>query len=372
MKAAADEILGARLGNQHLLTPTLDDPGVLVAHLGAVQSQDYNAAKWGLALRLREATDTLLERSLAAGSILRTHVLRPTWHFVAPADVRWMLMLSAPKIRQSMAAYTRTLGLDDDLFDRGNSLIERALQGGRSLTRPECGDALREGGIQVLDGSQLAHILMRAEIDGVVVSGPPHGRTQTYALLAERAPQAIVLERDEAIAELTWRYFNGHGPAVAQDCSWWSGLTLREVRRGLDMNRTRLESVSFEDREYWFGAETLCSAGSTEIGGLVHLLANFDEYTVAYRARDLYYDPIANFTGNPRFDVPFANVIVAGGRVAGRWKRVAASRIESCWTVSTSPALERGLEGATRRYETWLASRSVGDVDDADGVEPRV
>jgi hypothetical protein len=351
------EILAARLASQHLTGTGLDDPAQLVAHLGAVQSQDYSAAKWALALRLRNATDALLEQAFADGKILRTHVLRPTWHFVAPADIRWMLELSGQKIRAQMAPYARSLGLDDSMFAAANDALARALEGGRNLTRPELSAALRDGGIDIPDPARMGNLLMRAEIDGVVTSGPPQGRVQTYALLAERAPNALVLRRDEALAELTWRYFNSHGPALVQDCSWWSGLSMGEVRRGVDVNGGRLQSTDFDGQTYWSGATTELAPEPAQ--PTVHLLANYDEYTVAYRARDLYYDRVANATGNPRDDVPFRDVIVACGRVAGRWKRMPGGAIEHAWTLSPSAQQVARLAEVSRRYAEFVSSRGA-------------
>jgi hypothetical protein len=350
-----DEILTARLTNQHLIGPGLEEPAQLVSHLGAVQSQDYAAAKWALALRLGTTSDAQIEQALADGKILRTHVLRPTWHFVAPADVRWMLALSGAKIRAQMAPYARSLGLGEEVFATANTVLARALEGGRSLTRPELGAALRAGGLEIPDPARVSNILSRAEIDGVVTSGPPRGRVQTHALLAERAPDAIVLQRDEALAELTWRYFNSHGPALVQDCSWWSGLSVGEVRRGVELNGPRLRSTEFDGRTYWSG--DTCELDLAEARSTAHLLPNYDEYTVAYRERDLYYDRVANATGNPRDDVPFRDVIVACGRVAGRWKRMPGGAIEHAWTISPSARLEGSLADAARRYAEFVSPR---------------
>jgi hypothetical protein len=349
------EILAARMVNQHLLRPGLVDPAQLVSHLGAVQSQDYAAAQWALALRLRNTTHAQLEHAFADGKILRTHVLRPTWHFVAAADIRWMLALSGQKIKAQMAPYARSLGLDDAVFATANGVLARALEGGRSLTRPELGAALRDGGVEIADPARVANILSRAELDGVITSGPPRGRVQTHALLEERAPGAGVLERDEALAELTWRYFNSHGPALVQDCSWWSGLSVAEVRRGVALNGSRLSSIDFDGQTYWSGATRELDLPAAE--STAHLLPNYDEYTVAYRARDLYYDRVANATGNPRDDVPFRDVIVAGGQVAGRWKRMSGGEIEHTWTILPSVRLERSLADAARRYAEFVSSR---------------
>jgi hypothetical protein len=351
----ADDILALRLRNQYLTRPFSGEITDLVAHLGAVQAQDYPAAKWALGLRLRGATHASLEKAFAEGKLLRTHVLRPTWHFVAPADIRWMLELTGPRIKQAMAGHSRSLGLDDETFACAFRVIVRALEGGHSLTRNELASPLRDAGVSLGDPSAIGHVTSLAELAGLVCSGPPRGLQQTYALLEERVAPAARLERDEAIAELTWRYFQSHGPALPRDCSWWSGLTLTEVRRGLAMNSHRLTSMTFEGSDYWFA-----NRGPAELSETVHLLPNFDEYTVAYRARDLYYDRESNRTGNERLDVPFADVIVADGRVAGRWKcspRQTPKNMGSHWSIEPSCTAERELELAHQRYAEFYASR---------------
>ena len=346
----ADELLRLRLANQHLDTPRLDDPAQLVAHLGAVQSQDYPAAKWALGVRLRHVSDVQVDQAFAEGAILRTHVLRPTWHFVAPADVRWMLALTAGRVKQAMGTYTRSTGVDDTFMARAAEVMVRALEGGRSLTRVELGTALREGGLDVADAWMLGHVMWRAEVDGVLVSGPVRGRQHTYALLEERVPPAADLTREEALAELTWRYFNSHGPALVADCSWWSGLTISDVKRGLESNRSRLHCEKVDDREYWFTSNAVQPAATPA----VHLLPNFDEFTVAYRHRDLFFDREVKRTGNPREDIPFADVILACGHVVGNWQR---RTMETRWWVEPSRAMERELQGAIARYASFRSGR---------------
>jgi hypothetical protein len=359
MTEASDAILRLRLANQHLACQWLDDPAQLVAHLGAVQSQDFAAAKWAVALRLPSATDAQVEAAFNAGSILRTHVLRPTWHFVTPADIRWMLKLTAPRISATVSPYFRAVGLDDSSFARIEPVIVRSLEGGRSLTRAELGEALEHAGITVNHALHLGHIMSRAELHGLVCSGPRRGRQHTYALLDERAPFAPVLERDEALAQLTWRYFSSHGPALVQDASWWSGLTVGEIRRGVELNRAKLESHTLDGATYWFGL------GSTPAESPpVHLLPSYDEFTVAYHSRDLYYDKAVNSTGNPRQDVPFRDVILADGRVVGRWQRTspngaAVGRIQSHWSIEPSAEMQHGLDMASQRYAAFLRTPRV-------------
>src|SRR5229473_174993 len=181
------EILQRRLANQHLARQRSTDARAMVAHLGAVQSQDYPAALWALGLRVAEATRESLECAFNSGAFLRTHVLRPTWHFVTPEDIRWMLALTAPRVKRAMASRDRELGLNDELVAHTKSVIARALEGGKHLTRLEIGAALQAAGIAVADGSVLSHLVSRAELDGVVCSGTLRGKQHTHALLEERA-----------------------------------------------------------------------------------------------------------------------------------------------------------------------------------------
>ncbi|HSJ52566.1 MAG TPA: winged helix DNA-binding domain-containing protein, partial [Anaerolineae bacterium] len=226
------EIAWRRLANQWITEPKPARPADVVARLGAVQAQDYAGAKWAVGLRLQGATDDDIDRSFAAGEILRTHVLRPTWHFVLPADIRWMLELTAPRVHAASAYMVRKLELDEDTFRRSNDALARALEGGHHLTRQELRGVLEQAGIAVHDGLRLGYLMMQAELDGVVCSGPRRGKQFTYALLAERAPQARRLDRQEALAELAGRFFATRGPATVHDLAKWSSLTVADARDG--------------------------------------------------------------------------------------------------------------------------------------------
>src|ERR1700736_2352993 len=157
-----------------------------VRWLGAVQSQDYAGAKWALGQRTRGATENELDRLFDEGAILRTHVMRPTWHFVLPEDIRWLLELTAPRIRLGLAARYRQLEIDEGVVARAGAAFTAALAGGRQLTRAELGKVLRAAGISP-EGQRLPHLLSAAELDGLITSGPRQGKQFTYALLEERA-----------------------------------------------------------------------------------------------------------------------------------------------------------------------------------------
>ena len=171
----SSEIPFYRLYNQHLTQPTLQLPAQVVGYLGAVQSQDYAGAKWAVAQRTPGLTDTALDQALADGSILRLHVLRPTWHFVTPADVRWMLALSAPRVRGLMAYGHRQVGLDAATFKRSHAAVVKALQDGQQLTRTELGAAITRAGVDVKELLRLGHIMGMAELEALVCSGGRRG-----------------------------------------------------------------------------------------------------------------------------------------------------------------------------------------------------
>ena len=232
MAATPTELLTARLRNQQLIASTRRKPAQVVSWLCAMQAQDYPAAKWAIGLaRARHARTRDVEQAFNDGLILRTHVLRPTWHFVAPEDIRWLLALSAPRIHATNAYYYRQAGLDAKTFAKSCAMIHRALEGGKTLTRAELAMHLKRAKVPA-DGLKLAYLMMHAELEGVICSGPRRGKQFTYALLDERAPATKPKTRDEALAELAKRYFASHGPATVRDFAWWSGLTTKDAQTG--------------------------------------------------------------------------------------------------------------------------------------------
>jgi hypothetical protein len=306
-----------RLTRQRLTGQHLGTPEEVIGCLGAVQSQEYLGAIWSLGMRMDgDTTDAVIERAFTEGRILRTHVLRPTWHFVAPADIRWLLELTAPRIKATIAYYDRQLGLDDALYARCDDIIARALEGGKHLTRAELGKALAEAGI-VVEGQRLAHIIFHAELDAITCSGPRRGKQFTYALLAERAPTAKTLPRDEALAELTRRYFTSHGPATARDFAWWSGLTIADVRAGLTMVGADLSHEEIAGQTYWFPASLSPVVEPSEVA---FLLPTYDEFLVGYQG---FGAALTGGRGNGE-RTAFSATIVIGGRVVGNWRRTIA------------------------------------------------
>jgi hypothetical protein len=346
-------LLPERLRNQQLARSEARSAADVVSCLGAVQAQDYAGAKWALGVRAAGLTDALVEDACTRGQILRTHVLRPTWHFVTPADIRWMLALTAPRVRAAIRPNGRRLGLDDAIVARSRRVLERALRG-RQLTRAQLGSTLARAGIRV-DGPALAQLMMHAELEGVVCSGAREGHKFTYALLDERAPRGTPLRREEGLGELARRYLGGHGPATLRDFAWWSGLTMGDARQGIESVGSSLERRVSNDRVYW--SVRVPGPAAPRASAAAHLLPNYDEYLVAYKDRD----PVAESAGaavlSARGADFFTHSLVVNGRVAGSWRKTSGResvRIEVVPYRALTPGDRRALASAAERYGRFI------------------
>lgn len=349
------DIARRRLAAQHLTNPVLVDAADVVRVLGAVQSQDYSGAKWAIGMRSRGVTDASVERAVNEGRIIRTHVLRPTWHFVDPGDVRWMLALTAPRIKRVMSYYNAQLGLDDALLRRTNGILERALRDGKQLTRTELAEALRRSRVDASGSFRLPRILMNAELDALVCSGGRRGKQFTYALLEERVPAARPLARDEALLELSRRYFTTRGPATPNDFAWWSGLTVADARRGIEMMGAELEREAIDGQAYW----AVPSAVKRWRTPLVHLLPNYDELFIGHKDRSALGKRLASVDLVTGGDALTAYVIVVDGQLVGGWKRSATAKsvsIDLKLLVRLSAAERAALGAAARRYGAFLGA----------------
>ncbi|HEY8164514.1 MAG TPA: winged helix DNA-binding domain-containing protein [Gemmatimonadaceae bacterium] len=344
-----------RLINQGLVKPTLKTASAVVARLGAVQAQDYAGAKWGVAQRTAGLTDAQIEREVDDGSIVRTHVLRPTWHFVAAADIGWMLALSAPRVHAANAYWYRWLEVDDAVASRSRRVLTKALRDGKELTRAELGQALTRARIQVTTPQRLACIVMRAELDGLIVSGARRGKQFTYALLEERVVKPIVFDREAALFELARRYFTTRGPATVDDFAWWSGLTKADAKRGVEMAATDLEHESVEGRSYWLpAAERRVRIPAS----LAHLLPNYDEYFVGLKDRSAFAARLESSGVRPRTSALLGNVVVVNGQIVGGWRRTLVGRtvvIEPTSLIPLSEPEQRAVESAAQKFGRFLS-----------------
>jgi hypothetical protein len=348
------DIARQRLINQGLVRPTSTTAGDVVARLGAVQAQDYAASKWGIAQRTSGLTDAEIEKEINDGTIVRTHVLRPTWHFVAAPDIGWMLALTAPRVHAANAFWYRWLEVDDAVARRSRGVIEKALRQGKHLTRAELGQALTKAKIEIANPTRLACIVMRAELDGLICSGARRGKQFTYALLEERVATPAALERDAALCELARRYFTTRGPATVADFAWWSGLTKAEAKRGVEAAAAHLEHESIEGRSYWFPAPGRPRRISSP---QVHLLPNFDEYFIGLKDRSALAERLKSAGVKPRTTLLVGYFLAVNGQMVGGWRRTIVGRrvvVEPKPLVRLSEAERRAVGVAARKFGRFL------------------
>lgn len=349
-------IASARLINQRIADTDFTKPSEIVRWMGAMQAQDYFMAKRAIGLRIKNATDKSVEIAFSRGEFLRTHLLRPTWHFVAPEDIRWMIRLSAPQIKIQMRARDRQLELTEAVFTKSNLILGKFLSEKGNATRDEISEELNKSGIKT-DDSRLSHLMIHAELDAIICSGPLKGRKQTYALLEERVSRHKDLNHEESLAELALRYFTSHGPATVIDFYWWSGLSLTKARQALEMVKQMLLHENSGSETYWFKDSLI---NDVLIENSVHLLPAFDEYLISYRNRSVSID-----SDNTRKAISsngiFRPLIVINGRVEGIWKRTIQKDIvfiEMTLFRSPEKTALKAIESAVLKYGDFLELRT--------------
>jgi hypothetical protein len=308
------DLLTIRLANQQLISKNFASVSDVVSWMGAIQSQDFAMAKWAIGLRLNDLTEEKVESAINSADIIRTHILRPTWHFVNAKDIRWMMSLTAPNIKKAMASQSKQIGLDDSIVRKCLRIIAGLLAHGECLTREEITTELAKKKIK-LDNLQATNIMAYAEIDMVMCNGPRRGKQFTYALFDKKVPQANAMSREEALFNLARKYFYSHGPATIKDFSWWSGLSLTDAKLAVNNTQEMLEKCVVDGNEFWFKPPDKLSASQT-----MYLLPPYDEFTVGYANRDL----VAGKTSADRDyfgSLIFKPLILSNGKAIGVWRR---------------------------------------------------
>jgi hypothetical protein len=328
--------------------------GTAVGRLLAMQGQEHTYGRWSIAQRTAGSTrGGAVDADFDAGRFLRTHVLRPTWHYVAPDDLRWLMALSGPVVDARNARRYRELELDAATLQTATDVIAGAVAVG-PRTRHELGADLERRGIAVA-GQRLPYLLMYAELRAVLCSGPMVGRQHTYAAFDQRVPRAATREPEEAATELARRYFVSRGPALLDDFVWWSGLDVARARRALEGARPHLASHTVDDRTYWFAEPGRASPPRNR----VDLVQCYDEIVISYRAsRDVLQ------TGARSFAVPghvegFAHVLLLDGRLLGHWRQVRdrdGVRVETRVGGAVDRDLAAAITAATERYRRFAVS----------------
>lgn len=314
------DVAGLRLVNQQLAGTQFNTPRQIVAWLGAVQAQDYPMAKWALGIRLPRSTEAMIEAALDRGEILRTHVLRRTWHFVSADDIYWMLDLTAPRIKASMKSRHKAMGITDAMLAKSNRVVSKALGLRGHLSREKLIEELKGAGIPT-DENKASHYFVQAELDEIICSGPRNGNTLTYALLEERVPKRRSLTREESLAKLARTYFSSRGPATVHDFSWWSGLSMADARNALEMVSSEFDSTTKNAVTYWYPKSI---TRRKERQRRPYLLPAYDEFIISYRDRGASID-LKHQSKTVSDNGIFRPATVIGGRVSALWKRSTVS-----------------------------------------------
>jgi hypothetical protein len=342
-------IVRRRLYAQRLTGVPLAGAAEAVAWSGAVQAQEHDEALWSVGMRVRDSTAAGVQAACDRGEILRTHVMRPTWHFVAAADLRWLLCLTGPRVQAKEAGRLRELGLDAATLARAGETLARALADGEPRTRPELAAVLAAAGIDTA-GQRIAHIVMHAELEGVLCSGPRRGRQHAYVALdgARAVPAAPARSREQDVAELVLRYFTSHGPATLRDFAWWSGLTVADAKAGVEAAGERLAVEVAGDGTRWVAP---ASAQAPPPSSHALLLGTFDELLVAFR-------DLRNVLADGRASTELlTRPIVFEGRTIGSWRRRLARRevaVEAVLDTAPTPGRREALHAAADRFGAFV------------------
>ncbi len=342
-----------RLAAQRLTANPASSPAEAVRTMLAMQAQDYPGVKWSVALRTAAATERDVEAACDGGEIVRSWPMRGTLHLVAAADLPWMLEFTAPRALASAASRRAALGIDEADAERARELAVAALPGRGTLPRRALLGAIEAGGVSTA-GQRGYHLLWYLAQTGTLVLGPTSGREQTFARLEAWIPNPRRPERDEALGELARRYFTGHGPASVEDLVRWSGLTVRDVRRGVEVAGDSLRTLELGGRAYLVGA---WSPDSVDDDCGVLLLPGFDEYILGYRDRSAVLVPERSDAIVPGGNGMFKPTVVVDGEVAGTWRRTVNARgvtVELAMFDGLPPTLEHRLAGAADRYGRYL------------------
>jgi winged helix DNA-binding protein len=347
-----------RRRNHRLMGGTFKSAVEAVGWLGAVQSQDYPLAKWSLGTRVAGLDDPDVDTLLASNAILRTHILRPTWHFVLPADIRWMMALTGPRIMRKGQPPGVAWPAPATVM-RGVDAMARALAGGNRLSRAQLAKLIVAQGIVATELDTIP-MFMTAELELVVVSGGLAGKVQTYALVDEIVPPAPAVARGWALAELTRRYFTSHGPATVGDFVWWSGLTVTDTRRGLEENSAAgrpLESFDVDGTAFWWAGDTSDGTQPDEPSPTAHFLQAYDEYVVAYRSPRTPINIAGIAPPSALQRPPLTHAVILDGQLIGFWRRELGKdrvRVQTSLLKELDADERRALQLAADRYGRFI------------------
>lgn len=346
------EIIAHRLSNQQIVETKFSKPEEMVSWFGAMQSQDWYMALWAVGLRLPDTHAQDVVNAFNEGRILRTHILRPTWHFVSPADIKWIQKLTAPRVHILNSLYYRKFDLDAKTLRKAYDFMVKTLQDKNYTTREELNILFSKNKI-VADRLKLGYIMMHAELEGLICSGPRQGKQFTYALLDEQAPKPKTMTKDEALHELTSRYFTSRGPATIKDFTWWSGLTVKDAKEGIASLNKKFEKEAIGGQEYVFHTNPIKDSRKLHS---TFLIPDYDEYGISYKDRSIYNNP--KMKGDKLLHADYYHAIAVDGFHGGNWKKTMKGEkhvVEVSPFNSLTKTQLKEVERAVKKYQEFFS-----------------
>ncbi|MGE5317466.1 MAG: winged helix DNA-binding domain-containing protein [Chloroflexota bacterium] len=345
-----------RLISQQISDQKFNSVKEIVSWMGAMQAQELNSVKWAIGVRLPGLTEKDVDDSVSKGEIIRTHLMRPTWHIVAAEDYLPILKLTEPLVRASLKSRRKQLGLESSFFIQSNKALDRILRNGH-MTREELMQELTPL-LPSLDSSRMNHVLLEAELDGLICSGKIKNRQHSFALTEEWISndlRKLPFDRDEALALLARKYFKSHGPASVSDFNWWSGLSMGDCRKGIEIVKKDLSSEKIDSVTFWFDGE-ISEQVISKTKKSLFLLPAFDEFIISYKDRSavLAYEHHEMTVSSNGI---FRPVIVLDGQAIGLWNKAVKRGIlipEIRWFIKPEKKILKELDLAFANYAAFL------------------
>lgn len=355
-----------RMRSQLMRDSPATSPADVLAQLAASQGQDILPSAWALSQRIQSpTTEADVLTAYDSGAILRTHVLRPTWHFVHPADLRWLLTATAPRVHRINGTVYRAWGFTEETFATIRRTIETTLADGSPRTRTELGRALESAGLP-LTGQGLAYAVMHAELEAILCSGPRRGKQHTYVLLDSRVPDRDDRTRPEALAELARRYYTSRGPASHRDLAGWASLTLAEASQATEAVAAELGRIEIDEVTYWHSP---ADPPAPSAAPRVELVNGLDELVMSYsHTREVLAGGLP-YSGEAS-DAMY-HAILTDGQLTGLWTYRRDSRGRPDQVIvrplrDWSAAERDGVHQAARRFGSFAAAPQLTVAELAD------
>lgn len=308
--------IAIRLLNQQLIAPQFSTPAEVVQYMGAMQAQEYRMMRWAVAMRTRKPSLKTFKKAFDEGQIIRLHLMRGTWQLVSADDYWMMTDLFAPKAIAVTKGWMNSnkISIPDEELMRIREILVRTAADKRSVTKEDFVQALAEKGKQ-MDDHRLSYHIRMAEMTGILCSGDLQPMKATYAFSLHKIPQRANMDRDEALAHITRKYFKSRQPATLEDFVWWSGLNISDCRKGIALLGDYLHVKRYRGHDFYLTDDCRTRGFRKE---KYLLIPPYDEYLIGYKSRDIVLPQEHKHRAHNNSGI-FQPVIAYDGTICGNW-----------------------------------------------------